>query len=240
MESDREAEQRALNRRLAEAVQTRCLDRVQQLLSAGADPNCWGEPWGATPLLHAAMLGFEEIAEALFAAGADPDRGDFDGSKPLAAATVKGHEGTARLIQCWLSSHREQRRNQQLDRLGWVVGVRGDETEIRLAGTEKVDNPDRIIELSWAEAPLETEIPFTSFEGWIKQIDVQRFPAIALEAVRAGLPWFFDLADGPEDLLAAIPGDRTGKSWRFTGQRPRRFAGDDALPKIALLHSLQR
>lgn len=227
-------QQDALNDALVEAVKARSLDRVRELLSAGADPSHWGKPWGQTPLHHAAMLGFDEIAEALLAAEADPDRADFNGVKPLVVASLAGHNGMARLIRDSLSRRREEHTQQQFDRLGWPVGplgVREGEGEFMLAGTEKVDEPHRIIELSLVTEPHRTDVPFTSFEGWIKQTLADDFSPIALEAVEAGLPWFFDLAAPPEKMLAAIHEDRAGTVRRFSGQRARRFAGDDTLPR---------
>lgn len=104
MQEDRQ--QDSLNDSLVDAVKARSLDRVRELLSAGADPSHWGNPWGQTPLHHAAMIGFEEIAEALLAANADPDKADFDGVKQLVVASLAGHHGTACLIRDWLSRRR--------------------------------------------------------------------------------------------------------------------------------------
>jgi transposase-like protein len=230
MQEDRQ--QDSLNGSLVDAVKARSLDRVRELLRAGADPSHWGKPWGRTPLHYAAMLGFEEIAEALLAADADPDRADFNGVKPFGAASLAGHHRTAGLIRDWLSRRGEERTHQQLDRLGWPIGpigVRKDEAELILAGTRKVDDSDRIIELSVATEPFRIDVPFTSFDGWIKQIVPERAPPIAREAFEAAFPWFLDLAVPPEKMLASIPEE--GKAWRFSGRRPRRFAGDDALPR---------
>lgn len=227
-------QQDALNRALVEAIKARALERVQELLSAGADPNHWGEPLGQTPMHIAAMLGFDEIAESLLVAGADPDRADFSGVKPLVVASLFGHERVACLIKDWLSKHREARTQQHLERLGWSVGPVGkheSEAEFLLAGTEKVDDPNRIIELSLATEPLRTDVPFTSFDGWIKQTIADELTPIALEAVEAGLPWFSDLAVPPEKMLAAISQQRGGSAGHLSGRRHRRFAGDDALPR---------
>jgi hypothetical protein len=223
--------QSALNDALVEAVKAGSLDRVQELLSYGSDPSFWGKPWGQTPLHHAAELGFEEIAETLLKAGADPDRTDFNGVKPLIVASLAGHHGIARLIRDCSFRRRGERTQQQLDRLGWSVGGREDEAVFMLAGTEEVDDPARIVELAATKAPAQTEIPFTSFEGWIKQIQVEQLQPIALEAVEAGFPLFYDLSMPPEKILAAIPEQHAGKPWHFSGQRTRRFAGDDALPR---------
>jgi ankyrin repeat protein len=224
----------SLNDALVDAVKAGSLDRVRELLSAGADPSCRGKPSGQTPLHHAAMLGFEEIAEVLLAADADPDRADFNGVKPLVVASLAGHHRTAGLIRDGLSRRREKRTHQQFERLGWSIGpfgVREDEAELILVGTRKVDNDDldRIFELSVATEPFRTDIPFTSFDGWIKQIVLERAPPLAQQAFEDAFPPFLDLALWPEKMLASIPEE--GKDWRFSGRRPRRFAGDDVLPR---------
>jgi hypothetical protein len=135
---------------------------------------------------------FDEIAEALLAAEADPDRADFNGVKPLVVASLAGHDRVARLIRDAISRRREDHTQQHLDRLGWFVGrvgVREDEAEFILAGTEKVDEPDLIIERSLATESLRIDAPFTSFDGWTRHTVADDLSPIALEAVAAGLPW---------------------------------------------------
>ena len=61
------------------------LSFIATLLEAGADPN--GRQDGAATALHtAAMVGSEEMARLLVAAGADPDAAMDDGRTPRSIA----------------------------------------------------------------------------------------------------------------------------------------------------------
>lgn len=70
---------------------------VEQLLEAGASPNCV-DPQGQAPLHYAALLGSTELAQTLLAAGADPSLKDEDGASPADVARSEGHEDLAKIL----------------------------------------------------------------------------------------------------------------------------------------------
>lgn len=80
---------------LVEAARAGKLDRLSELLAAGAQPD-QPDAEGTTALYAAAVAGHTEAVQALLAAGADPDRtslGDSDGL-PLCGAACWGHDRT--------------------------------------------------------------------------------------------------------------------------------------------------
>jgi hypothetical protein len=217
---------------LIAAVKDGDLDRVRRLLADGANPNAFGAERLRHVLFLAAQSGFKEIAQALLTAGADPERRDLDGIKPFIAACGAGHDDLARLIAGWQTRISEANMNHHLERLGWSVGIGPDEPELVLTGTESVDDPNRFFDLAMAEAPATIDVPFSSFEGWTKQIVTDDLGALAEAAVARTFPWFFDLSIPPEAMLARIDAQQAAsRARRFTGQRLRRFSGDNALPR---------
>ena len=74
-------------------------ETVAALLELGADPNLAERYTGATPLHHAAELGFREVCLALLAGGADPVRQDRQGRTAADLARVAGHRGLAEHLQ---------------------------------------------------------------------------------------------------------------------------------------------
>ncbi|WP_406512524.1 HEAT repeat domain-containing protein [Streptomyces sp. NBC_00161] len=81
------------DRRLAAAVRAGDAEAVRTLLEAGADP-------GRAELLCTAVEAFAyEVAEALVAGGADPDRELPDGTTPLLRAVEGGSPATVRALR---------------------------------------------------------------------------------------------------------------------------------------------
>jgi ankyrin repeat protein len=64
----------SLDQRLCEAVWAGDLDLVKELVSAGANVDCYDEAMGDTPLHLAAEQGFTDIARVLLEAGADIEK----------------------------------------------------------------------------------------------------------------------------------------------------------------------
>jgi ankyrin repeat protein len=189
---------------------------------------------GETPLHYAAL---EPIAAALLAAGADPDRKHFT-MTPLVAATLAGHDEVARLIHGHSTRARAARISEQMRSLGLSYLSEAD-TEFMLAGTVPVDDPQHLFESSRAERRVEPDFPRTIFEGWIKQIDAARLHPLAELALQAGLPLFFDLNTPPEEILKAMSAAGAQRSGPYR-RRTRRFAGDELLTEVPLLHACQR
>lgn len=86
-------EQRAPDPLLVIAAARNDLAEVELQLAEGADPNIARDSDGWTPLLFAAQEGGTEVAQALLAAGALPDRANDDGWTPLMIAAQNGHAG---------------------------------------------------------------------------------------------------------------------------------------------------
>ncbi|MEM1291026.1 MAG: ankyrin repeat domain-containing protein [Cyanobacteria bacterium P01_H01_bin.162] len=72
------------------------LDRVQSLLDGGTDPNLVYHT--NTALTYAARNGFNEIAAALIAAGAEVNWVDSEGVTPLILAAFKGRGELVKLL----------------------------------------------------------------------------------------------------------------------------------------------
>jgi ankyrin repeat protein len=84
------------DRALPHAVMRGDVEIVRVLLDAGAEPNLPGA--GMTPLGLAALGGHARIAGMLLAAGADPDRKDRDGNRPLYSAALLDHADVIRAL----------------------------------------------------------------------------------------------------------------------------------------------
>lgn len=80
------------------AVAARYPDVVRCLLEAGADVEVAAPGTGHTPLHVAAMRGWDELVEMLLARGADPERCDAAGRRPLDWARQNGHRSAAGLL----------------------------------------------------------------------------------------------------------------------------------------------
>lgn len=101
-----------------------------------------------------------------------------------------------------------------------------------LTGTESVDDPSGMFDLAVTESAPSIDVPFSTFEGWTKQIVTSDLTALAEAAVARAFPWFFDLSMPSASMLASLPAQRGGaRARRFSGQRQRRFAGDHTLPR---------
>ena len=66
---------------LVQATRLGNIERVQQLLQDGADVNSGTD--AGTPLTAASLAGRPELVELLLDNGADPDREDASGNRPL-------------------------------------------------------------------------------------------------------------------------------------------------------------
>lgn len=82
----------------AEAIRSRNLEALQQILAAGADPQA--SDYNGTPLLHLAVdRGHQPIVELLLDAGTEVDARDADSGKtPLFAAAVNGEVQKVELL----------------------------------------------------------------------------------------------------------------------------------------------
>jgi Ankyrin repeats (3 copies) len=80
------------------AVAAHYPDIVRCLLEAGADVDAAPPVSGHTPLHVAAMRGRDELVELLLAHGADPERRDAAGRRPLDWARQNGHRSAAGLL----------------------------------------------------------------------------------------------------------------------------------------------
>ena len=67
------------------------VEKVRQLLAAGADKNAQDPFVGLTPLHYAASCGHKSVVEVLLAAGADKNLKTKSGETPLDVAKKKGH-----------------------------------------------------------------------------------------------------------------------------------------------------
>jgi len=82
---------RSIDRRLSDAAATGNLPEIRRLLSLGANVDCRDSSLNAwTPLFWALFEHNDEAAQALLAAGADPNLKDGTGKAPLAYAMDPG------------------------------------------------------------------------------------------------------------------------------------------------------
>ena len=78
------------------AVQIANADTVRLLLKAGANIN---GKIGRTPLYYAAEENRRNVADVLFAAGANPMLSSYSGCTPLLTATSRSHDDMVRLLE---------------------------------------------------------------------------------------------------------------------------------------------
>lgn len=87
-----------LQTRLLNAVRSNQVDKVQMMLSKGADPNDVEDKYGWSPLHYAAGNGFHTMLQVLVDAGGDPALESNDGLTPLHYAAMQGFEATMTLL----------------------------------------------------------------------------------------------------------------------------------------------
>jgi ankyrin repeat protein len=83
---------------LHSAVYTENLDAIRQHIKAGSDLNVLEPTRASTPLITAAYLGKDEVAEILLDAGADLNYQNADGSTALHTSTVFGNTEFAKTL----------------------------------------------------------------------------------------------------------------------------------------------
>ncbi|HSS95803.1 MAG TPA: ankyrin repeat domain-containing protein [Terriglobales bacterium] len=82
---------------LAQAIRQGNMEKVRELLQAGAKVNVWDE-FQVSPLFEATNSNHPDITEELLKSGADPKLTDLDGSTPLMTAAWNGDIQSARLL----------------------------------------------------------------------------------------------------------------------------------------------
>jgi ankyrin repeat protein len=88
---------RYLDKRLIDETYRGRIDRVEELLAKGANPNRLASD-GFTPLSRSAYAGHTALVERLLQRGADPNVTAKDGASALFWACVRGHEAIAQTL----------------------------------------------------------------------------------------------------------------------------------------------
>ena len=83
---------------LASAARTGDTARIQQLITAGADPNAGSGVNGWSPLMHAIHKNQPGSVEALLAAGADVNLRGTNGQTALKMASDAGNTGIVKIL----------------------------------------------------------------------------------------------------------------------------------------------
>ena len=209
------------------------------LLAAGADPGAHaGTPflkYFLSALQEAAARGSKQVVEMLLDRGADPEEWDIMGhGQPLFQAAFNGHDEVARLIYDHITLSRERQRRKYFEDHGFaLLPERMTRPELVLAGSQDLaDREDLMRRVAVAEPRTASDLPFTVFDGWVKQLDRERMSVVLLEALDTLFPLFAILGSPPPKALPRLlhKGSREGDNHiRFA--RERRFAGDHLLPR---------
>lgn len=212
----------------AERGHTSCLNL---LLEAGADPNLRA-PWPITPLQLAAAHGHASAVAALLKAGADPSLPDpLNRGLPQFLAHRYGHQEVAATIRDHALSLRKQRADSHLRAAGWNSVADPQGVPLIVTGTQMKD-PEMVFAAATQAVNVEpgVDLPFTRFEGWLKQLNVERLDVMRREAVDAAFPLFLNLEIPEADFLPdRVPEGQKDTTVSFL--RQRRFAGDPYLPR---------
>ena len=88
----------SISRKLYVAAQDANLDEVKALLTAGAKPNGYQDPDGASALIRASNRGSLEVVTLLLAADASVDHRTASGWSSLMVAAAAGHTDVVRLL----------------------------------------------------------------------------------------------------------------------------------------------
>lgn len=212
----------------AERGHTAC---VKLLLKAGVDPNRRA-PWPITPLQLAAANGHASVVAALLEAGADPSLPDpLNRGLPQFLAHRYGHQEVAATIRDHALNLRKQRADCHLRAAGWNPVTAPQGVPLIVTGTQMRD-PEVVFAAATEAVDVEpaVDLPFTTFDGWLKQLNVEKLDVMRCEALDAAFPLFLNLEIPEADFLP----DRTPegqKDTTVTPLRQRRFAGDPDLPR---------
>ncbi|HET6383865.1 MAG TPA: ankyrin repeat domain-containing protein, partial [Armatimonadota bacterium] len=208
-------------------------DRILQTLRHFPTLASFADDEGATGLHHAAGGGRLAVAEALLAAGADPNKTDRRGETPLRRAAIMGMREAAELLVRWGAGHD----------VFSVAGI-GDEDQIRAL---LQDNPAKIRDRDWStrtplhfaaaagnEAAVSTLIAFGAVVGDCDRFEMTPLREAAAHGKRA-----------TADLLASYGGELDVPSAAALGmsehlsvllrQSPQRI-GEEIIPHGTPLH----
>jgi hypothetical protein len=225
---------------LVSAVDEGHTEAVRGLLAAGANPEVHtGDYFDGTrvsALQIAAARGFKDIVQLLLDSGANPEAHDVLGhGEPLFVAASRGHEEVASLIRSHIARSRERRTREYFESHGYtILPDRMDRPQFYFSGSQLPTGPEEVMRcVSNAEIRVAPDIPFTVFDGWLKQLDQDRMTVLLLEALDALFPIFTTLGmPRPEhlpNLPQPDPQEKMPRVIRFA--RERRFAGDHLLPR---------
>jgi hypothetical protein len=216
------------------------LESVCVLLAAGADPDvCGGDILRGvqvSPLQEAAARGFNAVVQLLLESGADPEARNILGyGEPVFQAASRGHEEIARVIRDHITQSRRRKQREYFDSHGYTaMPDRIEGFQIFLSGTQNLPHPDTIMPLVVRpRLGVAPDIPFTVFDGWLKQIDSDRMTVEQLEALDETFP-AFSTFDRPtfEQLPNLPPPSQKAEPSPIRLFRERRFAGDHLLPRL--------
>jgi ankyrin repeat protein len=86
---------------LVRACETKNLQKVDELLKEGTNPNIVDKSSSLTPLMAASLEGSIEIVRSLLKAGADVDQVNWNSENALMSAVASGSEDIALLLILW-------------------------------------------------------------------------------------------------------------------------------------------
>jgi hypothetical protein len=204
---------------------------VELLLKAGADPN--RRAHGGTPLQLAAAFGHASVVAALLEGGADASLHDPVGrGLPQFLAHRHGHQELAAKIRNYVWETRKQRAISHFRAAGWDPSpAPGGIPRLIVSGTQLRD-PKEVFTAATEVVDIDAtvDLPFTKFEGWLKQINPEELDVMRCEALDAAFPLFLNQEAPEADFLPReLPGDQPPRGVKLN--RERRFAGDPYLPR---------
>jgi hypothetical protein len=205
---------------------------------AAGDPIDARDGLGRTPLMTAAAAGHASLVRRLLAAGADAEARNARGQDALVLASIGNHAEASQLLRDRLLTARGLKAGTAASAVGvQFQGLPTDKKGVFMGGLPRHPGNGEGLAVTpeenkaLAEEMLRT-MPLSTLDTWLKQVDATQLNPMGMLALDHAFPHFLTFLDFDEDQAHnALLRRGYGVGTFAKGDRARRFAGDNTLPR---------